>query len=73
MMGSFLSESISSQQAYDYQDLRPNIYGAYFTNTVLAYLAVGLRLYARKRSAAGFGWDDFLIISSLVRRIWCRM
>ena len=35
----------------------------------IATVAVALRLYARKISAAKIGWDDYLIIVALVRHL----
>ncbi len=42
-------------------------------SVVLATIAVALRLFARKLSAAPFWWDDWTIVASLVRRLWIRI
>ena len=41
-------------------------YGATISLTVLATIAVALRLIARRTAAAGLWWDDLVIVLALV-------
>lgn len=43
------------------------IYGGTITLTVIATIAVILRLIARKISSASFWWDDWTILIALVK------
>ncbi|KAH6639968.1 hypothetical protein BKA67DRAFT_665350 [Truncatella angustata] len=49
---------------YD-ENLQPNLYAADVICLVAAYLAVGLRIFARRLKAQPFGWDDYLIFMAL--------
>lgn len=49
------------------QNRTGDIYGSMITLTVIAIIAVILRLFARKISKASFWWDDWTIIIALVK------
>ena len=44
---------------------QPYIYGACCALYVLSVIAVALRFVARRLKAAGYGWDDWLIVGAL--------
>ena len=48
-------------------DRGPQILAVVFTTTILAILAVAIRVWSRKRSKAGLWWDDWAIMASLVK------
>ncbi|KAK9772380.1 hypothetical protein SCAR479_10918 [Seiridium cardinale] len=49
---------------YD-ENLQPNLYAADVVCLVAAYIAVYLRIYARRLKAQPLGWDDYLIFVAL--------
>ena len=60
--------SMDSRMSNVYQQNRTGeIYGSIITLTVIATVAVILRLFARKFSPASFWWDDWTIIIALVK------
>ncbi|KAK8045562.1 hypothetical protein PG993_005586 [Apiospora rasikravindrae] len=50
---------------YD-ENLQPNLYAADAICLVAAYIAVTLRLYARRLKVQPLGWDDYMILVALL-------
>ena len=51
-----------------YESRQSEIYGGTISLIVLATLSVGVRLFARQKSAAKLWWDDLIIVVALVSR-----
>lgn len=51
---------------YD-ETLQPNLYASAIICIIASYVAVALRLFARRLKAQALGWDDYMIILALVR------
>ncbi|KAK2767052.1 hypothetical protein FQN54_006370 [Arachnomyces sp. PD_36] len=49
-----------------YEDRATHVIASVVAPAILAIIAVGLRIWARHLSQAGFKWDDYLIIIALV-------
>lgn len=45
--------------------MKSELYGIDISFTILGALAVGLRFWARHRSAGNYGWDDWLVLVSM--------
>ncbi|KAI0162929.1 hypothetical protein BJ166DRAFT_281161 [Pestalotiopsis sp. NC0098] len=63
--------SLTPEQTQYYQehaddDLRPSLIAAYAAGLALAYIFVGLRIWARKAGKPSFGLDDALILAALI-------
>ena len=50
----------------DNGDKGPQLLATALTTATLASIAVGIRIWSRKRSKAGLWWDDWTIVASLV-------
>jgi hypothetical protein len=50
-----------------YEDRSNHVIASVLAPAILAVIAVGLRMWARYVSQAGFKWDDYLIVVALVR------
>lgn len=50
----------------NHSSIKAQLYGIDISFTLLAALAVGLRVIVRSRSAGNYGWDDHLCVISLV-------
>jgi hypothetical protein len=57
-----------AQAALDNSDKAPTLRAALTALLVLATFFVGLRFCARYKSGLTYGWDDWLILLSLVSR-----
>lgn len=49
----------------DPASMKSQLYGIDISFTLLAVMAVGLRFWARARSAGSYGWDDWLVLVSV--------
>lgn len=56
----------TAAQAAQEQSMKSHLYSIDISFTLLAVLAVIFRLWARYRSAGSYGWDDWLLVASLV-------
>ena len=63
---SFTPQLIAYYKAHANETLQPNEIAAGVCGLVIAYTAVVARVFARRASGTKFGWDDWLIVASLV-------
>jgi len=61
-----LPESLREQIPLYDETLQPNLYASAVICIILAFVAVFLRLYARRLKRQALGWDDYMIIVALV-------
>ncbi|KAI1779529.1 hypothetical protein F4818DRAFT_453587 [Hypoxylon cercidicola] len=59
-------EEIEYFQEHANDNLQPNIIASHVVGLVLAYIFVGLRIWARRARKISLGYDDWLIIAALV-------
>lgn len=59
-------EEIEYFKEHESDSLQPSIIASNAAGLVLAYIFVGLRIWARKAGKTAFGHDDWLIIAALV-------
>ena len=69
MAASFTPQMIAYYKAHADDTLQPNEIATGVCGTVIAYVAVIARVLARRASGSKFGWDDWLIVASLVSLI----
>ncbi|KAI1394477.1 uncharacterized protein F4822DRAFT_388309 [Hypoxylon trugodes] len=60
-----LPPDLQAQIPLYYESLQPNLYASAIICIVIAYVAVILRIYARRLKAQALGMDDFMIIAGL--------
>ncbi|ETS85552.1 hypothetical protein PFICI_03577 [Pestalotiopsis fici W106-1] len=63
---SLTPEQIEYYKEHAADDLRPSLIAAYAAGLTLAYIFVGLRIWARKAGKPSFGLDDGMILAALV-------
>jgi hypothetical protein len=63
---SLSQEAILYQQAHINDNIQPNIYAACAVCMPAAFVAVGLRLWARHMTAGGYGKEDVAILLALL-------
>ena len=66
MSSSLTPAEIQYYKAHANDTRQPNMIATAVCGLIIAYVAVFLRFIARKRSAAGFGIDDWLIVAAVV-------
>ena len=62
------ADMIAYYKAHADDTLQPNLIAAGVCGLIIAYAAVTARVFARRASGPKFGWDDWLILASLVCR-----
>ena len=65
-MSSLTPAEIQYYKAHANDTRQPNMIATAVCGLVVAYVGVFLRFMARRKSAAGFGIDDWLIVAALV-------
>ncbi|CAI6336782.1 unnamed protein product [Periconia digitata] len=60
------TSSIEYQKAHIDDNVQPNLYASCFICLPAAFIAVGLRLYARRLTRGGYGKDDVAILLALL-------
>ena len=66
-MASLTPSEMQYQLAHASEDRSVNVIAAVSTCLCLAFIAVGLRFFARKLTKTPFGADDWMILVALVR------
>lgn len=68
-MASLSPQAINYMKEHAGDDQRPNLYAALACCLILPFIAVFLRIIARRRVKASLEDDDYLIIAALVRSL----